>query len=103
MFRLLPVVFVFCLTMGKAQETIGDGPRGSGTNFVKCKETFFGGSKRCFEALVTKLVVNIGSDGTNDDVSIKVRMNQQPTPIKNKNIYEIKNIEHKRRDPGHRP
>merc|ERR1719320_817118 len=54
------------------QESVPDGVRGSGTSFVKCGGGFFGGSKRCFEVSVSRLVVQIGEDGTNDDVTVKV-------------------------------
>merc|ERR1719477_501280 len=54
------------------QESIPDGVRGSGTSFVKCGGGFFGGSKRCFEVSVSRLVVLIGEDGTNDDVTVKI-------------------------------
>jgi len=67
-------IFVILVAMGvgDGQEAIPDGVRGSGTAFVKCGGGFFGGSKRCFEVSLSKLVVQIGEDGTNDDVTVKI-------------------------------
>eukprot|EP00092_Neocalanus_flemingeri_P016023 GFUD01017342.1.p1 GENE.GFUD01017342.1~~GFUD01017342.1.p1 ORF type:complete len:379 (+),score=131.39 GFUD01017342.1:95-1231(+) len=75
MFRPVCVVMMFWLVEGNAQNPTGDGLRGlrgSGTGFVKCGGRFFGGSKRCLEVVVTKLTVQIGEDGTNDDVQVKI-------------------------------
>merc|ERR1712032_1149765 len=54
------------------QQKIKDGPRGNGTAFKKCGGTFFGGSERCFEVTLRKFQVQIGAQGTDDDVRIKV-------------------------------
>jgi hypothetical protein len=69
---LLAVVGLVLGVSLSTQNTIPDGLRGSGTAFVKCGGGFFGGSKRCFEVSVRKLLVEIGQDGTNDDVTVKI-------------------------------
>jgi len=71
---LVTLLILSCLCTGwvVTQESVPDGVRGSGTAFVKCGGGFFGGSKRCFEITVSKLVVQIGEDGTNDDVTVKI-------------------------------
>merc|ERR1712032_452610 len=60
------------LGLANAQQKIKDGPRGNGTAFKKCGGTFFGGSERCFEVTLRKFQVQIGAQGTDDDVRIKV-------------------------------
>merc|ERR1719494_1495406 len=60
------------LHLGGAQKPIKDGPRGNGTAFKKCGGTFFGGSERCFEVTLRKFQVQIGAQGTDDDVRLKV-------------------------------
>jgi len=66
-------VYVLCLSvLGGTQKTVPDGLRGTGTDFVKCGGGFFGGSKKCFEVRLSKLLVQMGSDGTNDDVTVKI-------------------------------
>merc|ERR1719477_87274 len=71
---LVTLLVLSCLCTGGivTQELVPDGVRGSGTSFVKCGGGFFGGSKRCFEISVSRLVVQIGEDGTNDDVTVKI-------------------------------
>lgn len=51
---------------------IPDGPRGGGAVFKKCGGVLFGGNDRCYEVTVNKLQVQIGPDGTNEDVSAKI-------------------------------
>jgi len=60
------------LGLATAQQKIKDGPRGNGTAFKKCGGTFFGGSERCFEVTLRKFQVQVGAQGTDDDVRIKV-------------------------------
>merc|ERR1711963_1210860 len=60
------------LCLGGAQKPIKDGPRGNGTAFKKCGGTFFGGSERCFEVTLRKFQVQIGAQGTDDDVRLRV-------------------------------
>merc|ERR1712233_220936 len=62
-----------------AQQKIKDGPRGNGTTFKKCGGTFFGGSERCFEVTLRKFQVQIGAQGTDDDVRIKVCADDKKT------------------------
>jgi len=67
------------LGLADAQQKIKDGPRGNGTAFKKCGGTFFGGSERCFEVTLRKFQVQIGAQGTNDDVRIKVCSDDKKT------------------------
>jgi len=67
------------LHLGGAQKPIKDGPRGNGTAFKKCGGTFFGGSERCFEVTLRKFQVQIGAQGTDDDVRLKVCADDQKT------------------------
>lgn len=64
-----------CLGLAASQ----DGPRGTGTAFKNCGGTFFGGSDRCFEVTLKKFQVQIGSEGTNEDVKVKVCSDDQKT------------------------
>jgi len=66
------LVLTLGLALSQAQNSIPDGPRGSATKFVKCGGGFFGGSKSCFEVSVKKIVVQVGADGTDDDVTVKI-------------------------------
>jgi len=68
------VLLVILSLLGTAwgQKSTPDGPRGVGTNFSKCGGTFFGGKDRCFEVTLKKFQVQMGSDGTDDNVSVKV-------------------------------
>merc|ERR1712180_493698 len=64
-FALLPAVI--------AQNNLPDGPRGGGPVFKKCGGGFLKGNKDiCYEVKVTKLQFQIGSDGTDDDVKVKI-------------------------------
>merc|ERR1711970_660855 len=70
--RALLLSLLALLGLTAAQQKIKDGPRGNGTTFKKCGGTFFGGSERCFEVTLRKFQVQIGAQGTDDDVRVKV-------------------------------
>merc|ERR1712029_980784 len=78
---LLCLVPSIVLAQKKPAE-IPDGPRGGGTVFSKCGGVFgssLGGNDRCYEVTVNKLQVQMGSDGTNDDVSVKICSDDKKT------------------------
>jgi len=61
------------LPVALAQNKLPDGPRGGGPVFKKCGGGLFGGNKDiCYEVQVTKLQFQMGSDGTDDDVKVKI-------------------------------
>jgi len=54
-------------------QKIPDGPRGGGAVFSKCGGTLgIGGGDICYEVTISKLVVQVGPDGTNEDVTAKL-------------------------------
>lgn len=53
-------------------QKIPDGPRGGGAVFTKCGGTLGFGGDICYEVTVSKLVVQVGPDGTNEDVTAKL-------------------------------
>merc|ERR1712228_281403 len=77
--RALGLFSFTLLGLAEAQQNIKEGPRGSGTAFKKCGGTFFGGSERCFEVTLRKFQVQIGAQGTDDDVRVKVCADDQKT------------------------
>jgi len=65
-------ILVVYLSSGQAQK-IERGPRGDGTAFKKCGGGLLSsGNDRCYEVLVSKLKVQIGKDGTDDDVRVEI-------------------------------
>merc|ERR1712088_924916 len=77
--RALGLFSFTLLGLAEAQQNIKEGPRGSGTAFKKCGGTFFGGSERCFEVTLRKFQVQIGAQGTDDDVRVKVCADDEKT------------------------
>jgi len=71
---------VLAVSAQKKKAAIPDGPRGSGAVFSKCGGFLgIGGSDRCYEVKVSKLQVQIGPDGTNDDVTAKICSDDKKT------------------------
>merc|ERR1719427_1001069 len=65
-------LLVLGLVAATTAETIPDGPRGGGTTFTKCGGSFFNRKDRCMNIKITKLQVQMGSDGTDDNVKAKI-------------------------------
>merc|ERR1712106_425240 len=60
-------------TTKPSTKKIASGPRGDGTLFKKCGGGFLKSAKdRCYEVVVSKLKVQMGNDGTDDAVRVKI-------------------------------
>merc|ERR1712198_332965 len=80
-FLLLALVPAIALAQKKPKE-VPDGPRGGGAVFSKCGGLFggsLGGNDRCYEITINKLQVQMGQDGTDDDVSVKICSDDKKT------------------------
>jgi len=67
------VTYLTLLGVLVGAQKIADGPRGEGTVFEKCGGGFFSSANdRCYKVTVSKLSVQMGDDGTDDDVKVKI-------------------------------
>lgn len=73
------LVFLTLAQFALSQKATPDGVRGGGAVFSKCGGKLFGGNDRCYEVKVTKLQVQMGADGTNDDVKAKICSDDKKT------------------------
>ncbi|XP_023334575.1 uncharacterized protein LOC111706054 [Eurytemora carolleeae] len=73
MLALLPVA------LGQKVSEIPDGPRGGGAVFSSCGGIFSSSDDLCYEVVVSKLTVQMGPDGTNEDVMAKICADDKKT------------------------